>query len=273
MVDFRQDRLWGEYLKKRGWQYDYVRSYDGRHKIQVIVVKIGFWPWTLLKVQRGMNDPDFEDLKRIKKKYHVIQTVIEPLKIEDTKRFAKAGFKLARMPFLATKTVVNDLNKSKEDMWLELSENAKRLIKKNEALKIERVGWKDFFNQWKKWSKVWTLSERELNQLQETFKNNCQFWVIGDDKGWHSALLSLTTKDVFNYYQTFTTDLGRKSGAHYRLVWETMLWAKDKGYKHYDFEGIFDSAYPIKKWQGFTEFKKKFGGRVITHPGSWVKWF
>jgi len=273
MKDFRQDERWGVYLAKRGWSFDWLKPADGKEKILVLVVRLGWWPWTMMKIQRSNSDPDFADLQRLKKKYRTVETIVEPLLLQNERSYREAGFHLTKQPYLAMKTVVNDLTKTETEMWRDLTENAKRLIKKNENLRVERVKREEFLKTWKKWSKVWILSERDIANLEAVWKKDCQFWVIKDSEGWHSGILSLTTKDTFNYYQTFTTDLGRRSGGHFKLVWETMLWARKKGLRNYDFEGIYDPKYPIRKWQGFSEFKKKFGGKVVTHPGSWVKWF
>jgi len=45
------------------------------------------------------------------------------------------------------------------------------------------------------------------------------------------------------------------------LVWERIKFAKEKGCEVFDFWGIDE-----KKWPGFTEFKKSFGGQEIEYP-------
>ena len=272
MLDFRQYKGWGDYLKMRGWLTDTVKSFDGKGKLQVLIFKLGWWPWTLLKLQRNELDPDFNDLKRLKKKYRVLQTVIEPLKIQNVEDYKKAGFKRSRLPFLATKTVVIDLRKDEKQLWKNLSENAKRLIKANKEVENEEMGPDEFHEIWRKNSKVWVLTLTELKNLIKSFGKNGRLSVARDDRGVHSGLLSLQTKDTLNYFQTWTSDLGRKSGAHYKLVWEEILRAKAGGVTYFDFEGIYDEEFPIKKWKGFTEFKKKFGGEIVHHPGSFSKW-
>ena len=74
------------------------------------------------------------------------------------------------------------------------------------------------------------------------------------------------------YWQGFTGDKGRKNLVQYKIVWEGILWAKKLGAKRFDFEGIYDDRFPQKSWAGFSAFKKKFGGEVITYPGAYSKW-
>lgn len=273
MFDFRQSKNWGEYLKNRGWLTDYVKSADGKNKIQVLIVKIGWWPFTTIKIQRSEQDPDFTDVKRVIKKHRAINTIIEPLVVQNLDNYKKAGFRLSKYPFLATKTVIIDVSKPESLLWKELSDNSRRLIKKNSNLKLTEINVDDFYNEWKRWTKVWIQTPKEINDMKRAFGKDFKLWAIKDEEGYHSGLISLLTKDTFNYYQTWTSDIGRKSGGHFKLVWETIIWAKKQGKKYYDFEGIYDPQYPIKKWIGFTEFKKKFGGWVETHPGCFVKWF
>ena len=227
----------------------------------------------MMKLQRNEVDPDFEDLRKLKKKHRVIQTVIEPLRIEQMERYKKAGFKRSRLPYLATKTVIIDLTKSEKELWKELSENARRLIKKNGDIKVETAEESVFHDLWRSNSKVWVLTKRELVSLLRLFGKDARLSVAKDKSGYHSGLLTLYTKDTANYFQTWTSELGRKSGAHYKLVWEEMLRAKKMGKKYFDFEGIYDPEFPINKWKGFTEFKKKFGGEVVTRPGCFTRWF
>jgi len=51
--------------------------------------------------------------------------------------------------------------------------------------------------------------------------------------------------------------------ASYLLQWQTILQAKEQGFRDYDFWGIDEN-----KWPGITRFKKGFGGNEITYPGS-----
>ncbi len=272
-MDFRQSKGWGEYLKTRGWKVDFVKSENGKKRLQVLIFRLGWWPWSLLKLQRNEVDPDFADLRRLRKKHRGIQTVIEPLKIQSIESYRRAGYGRSKVPFLATKTVVVDLSQDEQQLWKRMSENAKRLIKANERISVEEVGAEEFHELWKKNSKVWVLNLTELKNLLKAFGKNGRICVARDSKGVHSGLLSIQTEDVVNYFQTWTSELGRKSGAHYKLVWEEILRARKTGAKYFDFEGIYDEEYPIRKWKGFTEFKKKFGGEIVHHPGCFTRWF
>lgn len=272
MQDLRQNPAWGEHLKYKGWKADWVKSSDGRHKIQLFVLRLGWWPFSMMKVQRSNFDPDFTDLKRLKKKYFVANSIIEPQRVQCPEYFGKAGYRKTRFPYMAMSTYINDLTKSEKEMWSGLSENAKRLITKNKETKIIETSPEVFCNLWKKSTKIWIMKPGELDHLLTVFKGKAKLVLSQVGEDFHSGLLVIYTKDTAFYYQTWTSEAGRKSGAHYKLVWEEILRAKKEGLKYFDFEGVYDERWPQKKWKGFTEFKRRFGGELVRFPGGYFRW-
>lgn len=226
----------------------------------------------MMKIQRSNYDPDFKDLSKIKRRYWVANSIIEPQRVQSPEAFKKAGYRLTRFPYLAMSTYINDLTKSEKEIWQGLSENAKRLINKNKETMIEEVEPKKFCELWKKSAKIWIMKADEVENLIKSFKGKVRLTVSRIGKEYHSGLMTIYSKDTANYYQTWTSDAGRKSGAHYKLVWEEMLVAKKEGLKLFDFEGIFDPRWPQKRWLGFTEFKRRFGGKLVRFPGGFFRW-
>lgn len=53
------------------------------------------------------------------------------------------------------------------------------------------------------------------------------------------------------------------------LVWRTILDAREKGLRWYDFWGIAPPDEPGHAWRGITEFKRGFGGEVHSRAGTW----
>lgn len=58
--------------------------------------------------------------------------------------------------------------------------------------------------------------------------------------------------------------------APYLIQWEAIKETKKRGCKHYDFLGIAPENQKKHPWAGVTEFKKKFGGRVVEYPKAQV---
>ncbi|MBN2096799.1 peptidoglycan bridge formation glycyltransferase FemA/FemB family protein [Candidatus Peregrinibacteria bacterium] len=68
------------------------------------------------------------------------------------------------------------------------------------------------------------------------------------------------------YYYGASAETYRNTMAPYLIQWEAIKEAKKRGCKHYDFLGIAPEGAEGHAWSGVTEFKKKFGGRVVDYP-------
>lgn len=67
-----------------------------------------------------------------------------------------------------------------------------------------------------------------------------------------------------------SSDGHREKMAPYLLHWEIICQAKAMGFSAYDFYGIVPDENDVEHaWQGFTAFKKKFGGKEITYIGAY----
>lgn len=74
------------------------------------------------------------------------------------------------------------------------------------------------------------------------------------------------------YYGSMATYIfGGSSDEHrnlmptYLVQWESILQAKKLGLKSYSFGGVNTEKYSNDKWDGFSVFKKKFGGEIFEH--------
>ena len=77
-----------------------------------------------------------------------------------------------------------------------------------------------------------------------------------------AAILVLLHGSSATYQVGWTTEIGRKLGAHHQLLWETMLRLKSKSITDFDLGGISDSGAP-----GVTKFKQGLGGKKSTLVG------
>ncbi|MBU1071252.1 peptidoglycan bridge formation glycyltransferase FemA/FemB family protein [Patescibacteria group bacterium] len=282
MEDIRQTKEWGRYLESCGWVVDKVGD------ISVFIKKVPLTPFSMMKIQRFSGKLDLSDLKRVKRKYKVVYTVIEPFG-------EKSQGRINRHPYLPTKSIIVDLANNEKQLWSDLSKTTKQTLKKNNYIDSRLRGndeeeqndkkrhsgklslrnasriW--FYEAWKGSSKTWLMGEKRFNKLLDAFGKKASLWVSESEGEFLSGILLLESKDTANYFQTWTSKEGRRIGAHYHLVWQVILECKKKGLKWFDFEGILDERWPQKKWAGFSRFKKKFGGKVVTYPGSFTKWF
>jgi lipid II:glycine glycyltransferase (peptidoglycan interpeptide bridge formation enzyme) len=278
MEDIRQTLGWSKYLESCGWITEKIG------KTCVFIKRLPGTPLSMMKIQRFTEKLDFSDLKKLQKKYRTIYTVAEPMddvflldidKLDE--RSKVSGWKLGKKPFLPTKTVMIDLKKSKKELWSDLSNNAKRILVQENKIQVVKLKEKDgrdnFHKAWKESGKTLVMGYDRLNKLLDAFGDKASLWVSKDKEELLSGIVLLRSSDSVCYFQTFTSKKGRKLGSHYHLVWEVMLSCKKEGLRWFDFEGVFDERWPMKRWKGFSEFKRKFGGKVIDYPGSFVRWF
>jgi len=275
MVDLRQTKEWADWLAATGWIVEKIKTQNGKF-FYGFIRPMPFLGFSFMKLQRFEKSIDWKQLSGVKKKHHVWWSVMEPKSEVVIPGILKAGYRLTRDPYLPMKTRVLDLTKSEKTLLSEMSENFRRIIKKlknSKNKKIKTISPGGFYGGWRRWTKSYILTRGQFDSLVKAFGKSTEFWALEKDGEILSAIMLLFTPDTCFYYQTWTSDTGRKSSEHVILTWETMRRAKKLKMKFYNFEGILDGRFPLKKWEGFTEFKRRFGGYELEYPGSYLKWF
>ncbi len=85
-----------------------------------------------------------------------------------------------------------------------------------------------------------------------------------------AAILSFDSPTVRYYAHVAVDDeANRALKASGPLAWADILDAKRSGRKWYDFWGVLPEETPGHPWNGFTSFKKSFGGELVASAGSW----
>jgi lipid II:glycine glycyltransferase (peptidoglycan interpeptide bridge formation enzyme) len=265
MIDIRQTYQYARYLKEIGWQVERI------NEINYFIKKFPLIG-TVLKIQRP-EEIKIKKINDIAKKYKAFQVIIEPKYDYQIINLKYHNYKLNKSPYLPTKTLQIDLTTEKENIFGKFKKDAKRAINKNKdlELKIYYLGsLNDFRSFWKKavGFKRFVPSSVQLASLKKSFNNNALF--ITDIQKLTGAIF-LATDKIAHYWQAFNSLKGRKEQLQYRIVWQGILWAKAKGIKIFDFEGIYDERFPNKNWQGFTHFKKSFGGYEVKYPGCYTR--
>lgn len=269
MLDIRQSSTYAAYLKNIGWQVDKERgNYYYSKKFPLV--------GAFLKLQRP-EKIFLKDIRMLSKKRRAFRTIIE-LKTSKQKEFLKKnGYKLSKSPYLPTKTLVVNLKKPISELKSDLSKDAKRSLKKTQNIKIKRININEIEKFRKSWRKSvgmgrYVPSTKNLSAMKRVFNKNCLI-LYQTNASRHPGTGAVFLKDDMSayYWYAFTDEKGRKTLSQYKLVWEGILWAKNKGVKYFDFEGIYDERFPKKSWRGFTLFKKKFGGKIKKYPGALIE--
>lgn len=168
-----------------------------------------------------------------------------------------------------TKSVLNDLSKSSDDIYNAIHPNFKYEIRKAEKEAIETrfdliptmadcILLIKKYNIFAKSKGLQSINRKRIFALQKSGhifithalrdKNNSLTHVYLQDNSIVFLLHSFHEGDSFPSQA--------RSNANKLLHWKDLLLFKEKGFKVYDFGGIDD------KLPGISEFKKGFGGRV-----------
>lgn len=84
-----------------------------------------------------------------------------------------------------------------------------------------------------------------------------------------AAALVYDSKTTRYYAHAAADDTYRKLSPGTALVGQMILDAKSHGLKQFDLYGIAPPGSSEHPWQGFTKFKKSFGGQEVTYSGAW----
>ena len=81
-----------------------------------------------------------------------------------------------------------------------------------------------------------------------------------------ASLILICFGDTCTYLHGASADEGRNNMATYLLQWESMRFARQSGYSHYDLWGVAPSDAMAHPWAGITRFKAGFGGTLKSYP-------
>lgn len=270
MRDLRQSPLWAKYLEQIGWEAEKI---DGNF---IYFKRIPFLG-TLIKFQRP-EKIDFGKVISFAKQNGAFFLKIEP-KVE-TPNFAKFGLHKDSWPLTPSKSILIDLEPLLEEIYDAFAKKTRYSIRQAEKNKVKTITLDDnelFAHLWIKNRERFFGSKKEVETLFNVFKKTNQAKILFSQKGEDAlAGVMLIFSDQACYYMyAFSTPLGKKLQAASLCAWEAVKYAKKNGAKIFDFEGIYDERFhsTTKSWQGFTHFKKGFGGKEVSYPGSYSKYF
>ena len=278
--DLRQSDGWAEYLESQGWL---VEKLGGT---KVFIRKIPPFG-AVAKIQRPAKIPVVAEIDRIARENHALFVKIEPLSTASNfELLTNHGFVHDSSPNLATKTVILDLTKSEDELWKDLSQDARQSVRKAQNNHLQAVGFK--------------LGEPgfdkaliEFHQLLKETGHRQHFWTPTFDQLRKKAEIFGTDAALFLAYSQSHTPLagtfvllddgthsassqeGQDLYASYFLLWETIKGLKARKVTRLDLAGVYDPRFhrATQSWRGFTAFKKKFGGKEVEYPRPLIKYY
>ena len=251
MRDIRQSPNYAKYMQSLGWVVDHG----------AFIKKL--WFTSLVKIQR----PEKIDSLDFLRKYRPLLVKIEPR----DGSLVPSGFHPDNWPLLPTKTLILDLENIMltKDVRYEIRKAEKNNLQVTESKDIEK-----FYKMLQETMKLghWSVPiKKEVINLYKAFQPDNSVLLTTPFSGclliWHG--------NTAHYMYAALTAEGRKNSAAYLTLWEAIKFCQKKKLKYLDLEGIYDERYPktTKNWQGFTAFKKQWGGKVVEYPGSFSRWF
>lgn len=281
VTDLRQSDSWARYLRNLGWKTEEIKS--KKYNLRIFIREIPL-VGSVIKLQRPAEIPPISEIDRIAKEHRALLAKIEPLAAGHK---PLAGFEPDRTPNLPTKTIVVDLDKSEEKLWKNLSHNARQSIRKangsNLKLVISNWGERNFEKNLKQFhqllkqtgerQKFWTGDYAQLKAKTDAFGKDALVLLVSHDGQQLAGALILLTDGIAYYHHTASNETGQKLFAPYFLMWEIYRFLKAKtSVRRLELEGIADPRFPqTKRWEGFTVFKRKWGGEEIEFPIPMIK--
>jgi lipid II:glycine glycyltransferase (peptidoglycan interpeptide bridge formation enzyme) len=284
MIDLRQTKPYGQFLKQIGWQTIILKT---KPPVQIFIKKIPFLPLSFIKIQH-LTAINFKKIQKIISQYKAFVVKIEPDKrlfsgktqIKNIKKFFQdAGFKQDKHGLLPTKTIWVNLRINHQQLFKQIKKDARYCLKKARlnSIQIIKSGNIEIFHQLLRHNcrlgRLFVFPFSHLKALKETFKKDFLLLLALDSQKTPLAgALILFSPHQAHYYLAATNPQGRKLFAQYLLLWEAIKISKKAGKEIFDLEGIYDSRFPQKSWLGFTHFKKSFGGTEVEYPGCFTQY-
>lgn len=263
MEDIRQSPLWAKYITDLGWQAEKI---DGNF---AYIKKLPLFG-TIIKLQRPSGKIDLKKLLRVAREKRVLVLKVEPQK--DSEDFLRLGFHKDSFPLSPSKTILIDISKSENELLSQMHPKTRYNIglSQKKKMNVENSGDIDLF------CRLSPLPEKETREFWKIFAPKNAFMLIAQKNKEPLAGVLIGHFQKRAYYMfAFSTEKGKKLFAPTTLVWESFLKCRKMGIKTFDFDGIYDKRYhaATRKWQGFTRFKKGFGGKELEFPPIYSKFF
>jgi len=281
--DIRQSDNWAECLKLYNWNT--FKTSNGNN-IYILKTPVGGF----VKIQRPklLNESELDEIDKICKENNALFIKLDPNIGQDLHMLKQKGYRLSKELLCPSLTLYINMEKMETELWNGLSHSAKYSINraKREGAYTELVQNPDeeqlekFYKVYLETAKYRKLSIKNIADLKkrvEVFKNESYIVFVYDkEKNLVGCKFYLGHKGNIWYIYGGTSSKGRvKSKAGYLLMWSSILYFKEKGYKYLDLEGISDPRLPksIVSWGGFSHFKERFNGTLVEFPWPQIKYF
>ena len=281
--DIRQSNQWVEFFKQIGWNSFTLSNGSNFFYIKTI---LGTFAKTARTIK--LTQKDIDQLDQLCKKHKISFLKLDPSIDQDIQLLKNNNFIKNKNPLAPTIVQMIDLTNSLDDIFKDFSKSAKYGIKRGikEKTKVDFIKnpttkqLQDFYYKVQKpradKTKYNVPNVNETIKRTQLFKENVilSFFYNNNNQLCGGKLYYLY-KDMAYYIFGGTTEIGAKDKSGYVQMWESIKYFKNLNIKVLNLDGIFDTRYKdsLYKWKGFSDFKLKFGGKLIIYPDSYTKFY
>ncbi|MFC1626731.1 lipid II:glycine glycyltransferase FemX [Patescibacteria group bacterium] len=273
-MEIHQSPLFATFTKNLGWNVIRI------NETNIFLRKIIFMG-TIAKIQRPKTLINPTILVPLLKKHNIKKLVLEATKETSQHDFThwvnilKKDFSIDTSLYLPTKTSVIDITKSEQTIFNSFSSAKRRAVRRAQKNNLQIQQSTDI-------NELITIKNRSSGLFGFiTTSGLKKKWFVFYPSDKATIFLAYTDKKMLlgGIYMSFWDDTayywvagsvkqGKKLFAPTLLIWEAMKEAKKRGYKRFDFVGIWDERLPKQNnnWKGFTKFKEGFGGKPVYYP-------
>lgn len=167
-----------------------------------------------------------------------------------------------------------NLEKEKEDLWQEMHKERRRNVSQAEkyGLRFEEIISKEdrervveLLEQTYRRKNIPLVDKDILNQLCVSMPDNIRFFAAFYEDKMLAGQVRLCYKDLIYAWYAGSDERFFKMRPNDFLMWNVICWAKDKGYRLFDFGG---GGEPGKAY-GVRDYKLKYGAELL-EEGRWI---
>lgn len=258
-------------MEKIGWESIPVDS-------NFLYSKLLFWGKKIGKIPRFNPKLEVSKLHEYSKKGYLFLKIEPNFTVTgDTLHYLKSHFTSDRWSLAPTKTSLIHLQPSIEELLMNLEKDTRYNVRLSErkGVKVrEEADLKHFLPLYRETGQrggFWIGDHQELEARWSVFAKagKAKLFVAHQGKLALAAALVFYWEGRAYYLHAASSSSHRELMAPYLLLWEIIKASKKAGYETLDLEGLNDPRIPsTRRWQGFSLFKRGFGGTELTSPGS-----
>lgn len=280
-IDIRQSDQWFHFWECTGWKRVVFDT-----NLSARVLKTVFGTSVIIEKPGEINDGTLSKIEKFAEDNKALYLQIKPGLSQRDDCLEKHGYDFVKNPVGVTKTGIIDLKNPLDVLNKKVSTRVRHLIKTSRnKTKITITGEysdekiDEFYGAYKKSGlskSFFTLSKNTFRCFMDAFKNKSYLCIAKNENDEYlgGCVLAYEGKTAWYMYSAMN-EKGRELDLGYSMLWEVIVFLKDKGFEFLDLEGLYDERYPktYEHHQGYSSFKEHFHPDIVYFPKIRVKYF